>query len=102
MGSLEDRFHEAMIGIYKSAVKECNYRAARFLQMVVEMGGVAAARKLLSGAEMQSGLFELFECGRLDLTVETLVLQPEYRELFTPGELAEAKRRLDALRGIAI
>jgi hypothetical protein len=67
--------------------------------MVVEMGGVAAAKKLLASDDIQSGLYELFECGRLDLTVETLVLQDEYRSLFSPEELVEAQRRLDLLKG---
>lgn len=99
MTAPEDRFHEAMLNIYDSALKECKYRAARFRRMVLEMGGVAAAKKLLATDKMQYGLYELFVCGRLDLTVETLVLQPESRELFTLEELTEAKRRLDELRG---
>lgn len=99
MTPLEQKFHEAMLDIYKSALKECNHRASRFLQMVVEMGGVQTAKKLLASDEPQSGLYELFECGRLDLTVETLVLEQEYRELFDPKELVEARRRLDELRG---
>jgi len=43
-------------------------------------------------------LYELFECGRLDLTVEYLVLREEYQELFDTEELAEAKRRIDLLQ----
>lgn len=46
---------------------------------------------------MQSGLYELFNCGRLDLTVESLVCQPEYQSLFTYEELEEAKRRIEEL-----
>jgi len=98
MTVLEAKFHEAMINIYNSAWKECNYRATAFLHMVVSMGGVQTAKKLLSTSVMQSGLYELFECGRLDLTVETLVLQPEYQDLFTPEELAEARRRIEELQ----
>jgi hypothetical protein len=43
-------------------------------------------------------LYELNECNKLDLTVEALVLRPDYQELFTPAELAEAQRRIDELR----
>ena len=100
MKSLEDKFHDAMINVYLSALKECNYRAKAFLTMVVEMGGLRAAKKLLASDTMQSGLYELFECGRLDLTVEDLVRREEYRELFEPEELAEAKRRLDLLKNL--
>jgi hypothetical protein len=83
-----------MLNIYRVALEACKYRAIAFLSMVVEMGGVATAKKLLAGEEMQSGLYELFECGRLDLTVEALMLQPKFRELFAPDELAIAEQRL--------
>ena len=98
MLTLDSEFHEAMLGIYKSALKECNYRATAFLGMVVEHGGVQTGKRLLSTSDMQSGLYELFECDRLDLTVETLVLQSKYQELFEPEELAEAKRRIEELK----
>ena len=98
MNSLEDEFNEAMLNIYRSAIEACKYRAKAFLAMVVELGGVKAAKKLLAGSELQSGLYELFECGRLDLTVENLVLQVRFRELFTPEELQEAERRLELLK----
>lgn len=95
---LDKQFHESMLNIYTSASRECNYRPKAFLAMVVEMGGLQAAKRLLATDVMQSGLYELFECGRLDLTVEALVLQDEYKGLFEASELAEAKRRLDLLK----
>jgi hypothetical protein len=67
--------------------------------MVVSLGGVQTAKRLLQGSVMQSGLFALAEHGRLDLSVESLVLEEEYRELFEPQELSEAKKRLDLLYG---
>ena len=97
MQSLEAEFHEAMLAIYKAAIEACNYRARAFLSMVVEMGGLRAAKTLLSTDEPQSGLYELHRCGRLDLTVETLVTQPRFRSLFEDAELEEAERRLVSL-----
>ena len=98
MKPLEDEFHNEMIDIYKIAAMECQYRAKAFLSMVVELGGLTAAKRLLGTSEIQSGLYELFECGRLDLTVEALVAESKYRDLFEPNELAEAERRLTLLR----
>ena len=95
--SLGDRFDEAMLSIYRRARKECNYSPKAFLDMVVVTGGVATAKKLLASDTLQSGLYELFTCGRLDLTVEAHVVREEFRELFEPAELAEAQRRLDLL-----
>lgn len=96
---LEDEFHSAMIEIYRLAVEECDYRPKAFLAMVVEKGGLETAKKLLSTTEIQSGLYELVECDRLDLTVESLVVRPKYQDLFTAEEIAEAHRRLDMLSG---
>lgn len=97
MGTLEDEFNEAMLNIYRSAIEACGYRAKAFLAMVIELRGLNAAKKLLASSDLQSGLYELFECSRLDLTVENLVLQDRYRELFTVEELKEAERRLELL-----
>jgi len=47
MKSLEDEFHDAMIDVYKIAVAECNYRAKAFLSMVIEIGGLSTAKRLL-------------------------------------------------------
>ncbi len=98
MKSLEDDFHQAMIDIYEVADSECNYRAKAFLSMVVEMGGLQTAKKLLSTTDIQSGLHELFDCGRIDLTVEALVTEGDYRDLFEREELIEAERRLQLFR----
>jgi len=44
MNDTVKRFNDAMIELYKLAVRECNYRAKAFLSMVVEMGSVPAAK----------------------------------------------------------
>lgn len=42
-----------------------------------------------------AGYTALYELGRLELTVEAMVLEtPEWRELFTDDELKRARRRL--------
>lgn len=96
MNALEENFHKSMIQIYRRAKDECNYNAARFVQMVAEKGGLATARTLLASQEPQEGFTRLWECGRLDLTVEALVLSSEYHELFTDEERQTARDRLMA------
>ncbi len=98
MQNLESIFHEEMLGIYERAKKDCGYNAIRFLQTVVEKGGLKAAKEWLSVSTPQDGLFTLWELGRLDLSMEALVLSKQFRGLFTDQELAEAKRRLVNLR----
>lgn len=90
-----------MIEFYKSAVSDCNYRAKAFLNMIIVDGAVETAKRLLSTEEIQSGIYDLYRCGRLDLTVEALVAETaegKFRELFEPSHLAEAERRLEIFR----
>jgi hypothetical protein len=92
--NLEEDFHHAMIGIYEKAKDACDYKPTRFLQMVQEYGGVRTAKRLLARSEVQSGLETLWECHRLDLSMEALVLKPRFQSLFTEEELKIAKDRL--------
>ena len=92
---LVKQFHQAMIGIYKAALDECKYRPTRFLQMVTEHGGVDAAKILINAQEPSDGFTRLWECGRLDLTVEAHAIKPEFANLFTEEERQIARRRLE-------
>jgi uncharacterized LabA/DUF88 family protein len=93
-GQLKSDFHEAMLNIYRRAKSECRYDAKVFLGMVVEHGGLEAAKRLLHAPDVQEGFTRLWECGRLDLTMEALIIQDPWNQLFTAEELAIAKRRL--------
>lgn len=83
---LENQFHGAMLSIYKRAKIECGYNATRFLQMVNEHGGLEAAKILLHNKDLSEGFVALWERGRLDLTMEALILKPPWKELFTKEE----------------
>ncbi|WPC42817.1 hypothetical protein [Clostridium sp. JS66] len=98
MTDLERKFHNAMIEVYRKADKECGYRATRFLQMLGEKGGVKTAKKLISKDGGTEGFLKLWQFGRLDLSIESLVQQDEFRELFTDEELEMCKERLEKYR----
>lgn len=93
---LETQFHESMINIYRAAKSEAQYNAQRFLQMVVDHGGLEAARMLIHSSQVSDGYVALWERGRLDLTVEAMILANDrYKSLFTEEELSICKKRLD-------
>ncbi len=91
---LEKKFEQAMIDLYQRAIDECNYTATRFLQMVLEHGGLATARTLLETDIPSEGFTRLWECRRLDLTLEAQILRPKFAELFTEEQKATAVQRL--------
>jgi len=97
MKDLEGSFDLEMVGISERAKKECGYNATRFLQMVTESGGLATARALLRGTDISDGFAALWERGRLDLTVEAVVLRDPWKTLFTEHELDVARKRLEDL-----
>lgn len=94
MTDLEKKFFSDMKEIYMKADKECGYRATRFLQMLGEKGGVEAARALISKDGGTEGFTKLWEFGRLDISVEALVLKDEYESLFIEKERQICRERL--------
>ena len=94
---LESEFHEAMLGIYDRATKlKPPYRATYFRGMVLELGGKAAADKLLASRTPSEGFGTLLLRGKdaLKISVEHLVLEKPWRELFTDAQLEIARKRL--------
>ena len=83
---VEARFDEAMMDVYRRALKECDYKATRFLHMLHEHRGLETARILLRASGVSEGYVALWERKSLDLTVEELILADEWRPLF--GESA--------------
>jgi hypothetical protein len=59
-----------------------------------ELGALKMARRLLRDSTTSRGFTRLWEMGRLGLSVEALVLRPEFRILFTDEERAIAIARL--------
>ena len=95
--TVEGDFHAEMLRLYREAKQE-GYTPSYFLRMVNEMGGLAAAKKLIGDERPSEGFTRLWEMGRLDLTVESVALEPRYRELFSPEQLRRARQRLREYR----
>jgi hypothetical protein len=91
---LQRRFHAAMVEVYVRAKSEAGYTASRFLAMVTDQGGYEAARTLLHASGVSEGYTALWERDRLDLTVEAVILKPEWLDLFSPEERNIARERL--------
>jgi hypothetical protein len=92
--TLADEFHKAMIqDVYEAALK-CGYHATIFKRMLARKGGLQTAIELLGPRAVQYGFAELWKRGKLDLTMEHLVIQDRWRELFTSDLVSIAEDRL--------
>lgn len=96
---LEKQFDSAMMNIYHRAKAEANYTASFFFNMVSVNGGLATARQLINSKKPSEGYTQLYLKGRLDLTVEAVVVEEtRWHSLFSPDELTKAKARLEEYR----
>ncbi len=67
-------------------------------RLLDQYGAVGAARILASsesGTNLQPGFRKLAERNLLELSFESLILQPEFRPLFTPKVIAYAENKLE-------
>ena len=93
MTSLESEFSERL----RDAVRQSHdlgYHPTRFEQMLNEQGALALARKLIKSGELQDGLKAMTKLGRKDLVLESIMLEPKFKALFSAGELQAASWRL--------
>jgi hypothetical protein len=73
------------------------YTGHVFTRMIAEHGGWKAAKLVLQpmpNGKVQEGFVDLWMHGGVELTVEAIVLQPEWYALFTKADRKEAYRRL--------
>ena len=92
---IEAEFSQRMKAVYERGRSEAGYNASYFVSMLAQHGPQETAHRLLASPAISDGFAELWERGRLDLTVEALVVEPKFSELFTPNEIEVAQKRLD-------
>lgn len=90
----EDSFHKELLALYDRCAA-LGFRPGVLRRAVVLNGGVRAARDLvfMPGA---TGLERLAQMGKPELSMEAMMLRPDYRPLFTQRELEEAAARLES------
>ena len=93
--TLRSEFDVKMFGIYKRAKDESGYNATIFFKMISDNGGLETAKLLINSSKPSAGYTALWERGRLDLTVEALVVEnKKWHLLFEKSEIERAKNRL--------
>jgi len=74
---------------------ELGYNPTTFTEMLERHGGVQTAKRLIAAGEIQSGIRRMAELGRLDITMERIMLETEFSSLFTEGDVESARWRLE-------
>ena len=94
--SLEKEFTDALITTNEEAAKLGCY-SVEFESMIKVHGGVQTAARLVRTDKIQSGMRKLCAVGRPDLTTEAVMLQPEFKTLFSENLLMAAAWRLQQM-----
>jgi|GEM_PF-3437751 hypothetical protein len=88
------RFSEAISTLYKRTQIECNHRQTFLKDLIDSMGGYLAAKRILGNKKYLIGIASLKPLNRLDLSVEALVVDPQWEDIFTRRQLEVANQRL--------
>ena len=92
---IERRFHDQMLAIYEAVGRRTGYWAHRFLRLVKKRGGFPAAKYFLNQPAVSEGFARLSKVGFLKFSVEALVLQKPWSQLFNRAEKSIARQRLE-------
>lgn len=94
---LKNKFNEEVLNSIKEIKKEI-YSPTRFIIMMHEHNNNAfeVAQKIVT-KNITMGLQELYEHNRLDLSIEAMIIKPEYEKLFSPEIINTCKRKLKQL-----
>lgn len=87
-------FERAVLEIIERCRVELHYNPRYFKVMVNQHGAVGATRKLLHAPAVSDGFVSLWERNRLDLVVESLVVNGRFAHLFDDQERETARKRL--------
>lgn len=95
LDDLKREWNKVMVSIYNRAKSEIGYNARYYIQMVSNRGGLDTAKYLLHTEKPSEGFTHLWKEGRLDLTVEAHVLDPNFDALFDSNDRSVARYRLE-------
>lgn len=85
--TLEKKFEEELIKNCETAQKQCGYNPARFLQTIAKFGAVKTVKEILRKGRESDGFEKLQKAGLMNLTMEAMVIDRKYGELFTDEEV---------------
>lgn len=90
----EERFTQFLLAKAVQAEETAGVDYSKFERLLNSQGSEEAVGRLISRAEYSSGFLKLLEAGRVDLTVEALVIESEWNSHFSTSLRQHARRKL--------
>lgn len=85
--TLEDTFQNEIILNIIKAQNECGYKPDHFLNLIGKHGAANTVRQQLRRQHVSDAFDLLAEAGKLEYSVEAVVVKGKYAELFTDDEV---------------
>ena len=91
---LQNKFNEEVFQAIEES-KKIGYTPTRFIQMLHQANNnaVEVVQRLVT-KEATTGLEKLWEQGRLELSMEAIMIKPEYKELFSSEIITVCTKKL--------
>lgn len=80
-------FTAALLAAIEQAQTECGIRQPRLQKSAETYGGVSAAKEYMKHNRASDGFDALAKCGRLELSMEALVVSSAWHSNFTDDEV---------------
>jgi hypothetical protein len=92
---IERKFDLRMNNLPDEIKKVLSYRPSILISKLNEYGPQEETKRIINQAAETETFKNLRECGRLDLSVEAIILDPKWESLFYPTLRKKAKARLE-------
>lgn len=87
MSELEKKLQQEVIKNCEIAEKDYGCKMTRFVQTIERFGIVRTVQEILRKGRLSDCFGQLLEEGRLDLTMEAVIVKSTYAQLFTDEEV---------------
>ena len=87
MITLEKKLQDEVIKNCEIAEKDYNCKMTRLIETINRFGIVRTAQEIIRKGRTSDSFSKLVEAGRIDLTMEAVIVNPKYSELFTDEEV---------------
>jgi hypothetical protein len=91
---MTEKFDERVWASIREMSKKCNYHPSIFIGMIQDYGAVEAVKRVINDLKITYGYEKLWECGHLELSMESIIQEDEWKDLFTDAEREKARKRL--------
>lgn len=87
MLEIEKKLQQEVLKSCKAAEKECGCKMTRLMDTIERFGVVNAAKEIIRKGRTSDCFSKLVEAGHIELSLEAIIVKPQYEELFDDDEV---------------